>query len=283
MGKSYLDSVNETLERTLYTLDHCSSRGRGMNIIKAINTGDFLRQIFHKGYIITPRWYSNMIAAFTVFFAPETQTIQDFYHFISRNVCTQTIVNLSRDKVNEYWLFLFRINIYNPLGNCTSPHVLQQLSCSIQGSHSLSNVNTTLKSARCLRVQTTCTGGTTNAGTIEGSRLQYYSSSVLCNLGLQTAHYTGQASRLFAISNNQFLPFGNTRRIIQGVKIFSGYCLAGCKAMTGYLVIIIGVHRLTQLYHNEISYVYNIINGTNPCIFQTCLHPLRRLHNLYIF
>ena len=224
-----------------------------------------------------------MVTTLSVSLTLEIKAFQNFHHLFCWNISTQTLINLLWSEVYRHWLLFYWIYINDTLGNSACTHILKELGCSIKSSHGLCFIHTTLKSPGSLRTKATRTSSTTDAGTIKGSSFQYNSSSILCNLRLQATHYTSQTSWLFAVGNNQLLPLGNTRRIIQGMKVFPSYSPTGSKTFTSYLIIIVGMHRLTQLYHYKISYIYNIIDGTDSCIFQTNLHPLRRFHNLYIF
>ena len=67
------------------------------------------------------------------------------------------------------------------------------------------------------------------------------------------------------------------------MQVFPCYSLAGYQTMTSNFIIIISMHRLSQLYHNEIGNINYIIDSTDTSPFQTLLHPLWRRTNFYIF
>ena len=66
------------------------------------------------------------------------------------------------------------------------------------------------------------------------------------------------------------------------MEILTFYCPAGCQAVTGNLVIIIGMHWQAQLHHNKVGNIYHIVDGTDAGTLQTLLHPFRRWTDFYI-
>ena len=52
--------------------------------------------------------------------------------------------------------------------------------------------------------------------------------------------------------------------------------------MSDDLIVIVSVHRLTELDHHEVRHVDDIIDRSDPRAFQSFLHPRRRRRELYI-
>ena len=66
------------------------------------------------------------------------------------------------------------------------------------------------------------------------------------------------------------------------MKVFPGFRHARRQMMAFDFIVIIRMHRLTELNHDKIRNINYIINGTDTCPLQTLLHPFRRWTDLYI-
>ena len=66
------------------------------------------------------------------------------------------------------------------------------------------------------------------------------------------------------------------------MKLLAGISPTGGKRLTGNLVVVVGVHGLTELNHYKVGYIDYIADGADSCPFETGTHPSRRGTNLYI-
>ena len=179
MGQCQLHPVSKGLQRLLPPLGNIAPRGGGGDIVKAVDTGDFLGQVLHKGNIISPGWNLYAIYAALLRAYLEIKLLQNLNHPLSRYLRAQAAVNLLCRKGNMDRLLSYRININYALSDSACPHLLQELCRPVKSPDGSRHIRTALKAAGSLGVKTASTGGATDAGTVKAGCLQHNSSRTI--------------------------------------------------------------------------------------------------------
>ena len=98
-----------------------------------------------------------------------------------------------------------------------------------------------------------------------------------------SSHDTSQTNGLFSITDHQYRIVQSSLLAVQSHKFFVFLGTADNNLMTGNGVHIIGMHRLSELFHHIVGNIYQVIDRTDTVSSQTSLHPFGRRTDLYIF
>ena len=152
VAQHQLNPVLKHLLRALAPLGYLTPWSGGNDIVKAVDTGDFLRKILHKGYVVAPGWNFHTVHAVALISYLEIELFQDVNHLLCWQLCSQAVVDLLSSKLYMNRLLGYRIYIYYTLGHSAGTHVLQQLGCSIERTNCGCNICATLKAAGSFRM-----------------------------------------------------------------------------------------------------------------------------------
>ena len=72
--------IDKILSVALTALHHTAIRCRGLNVVKTIEAGNFLRKILHIAAIITPGRYGDLIGLVSRFLNRKTDALENLDH-----------------------------------------------------------------------------------------------------------------------------------------------------------------------------------------------------------
>ena len=118
--------------------------------------------------------------------------------------------------------------------------------------------------------------GKADIGAVKAGCLKYHGLYIICDLGILTAHDTGNAHLLFAVTDHQHTliqlsapdrPASETVAVLCARRTMISWP-ASC-------VVIIGMHGLSVFFHHIVGDIHQVVDGTDAAGCQTSLHPLR--------
>ena len=278
--KRVLDLVDKVLLRALLALDHAPKRRRARDLVEAVDARDFLRKVFHVRAVIAPRRHRDMVALIALGLNLKAQRRQDLDHLLARDSRAESAIDLVRRVVDRHRLLLIRVAVNDALRDRAGTHVLQELAGALECARRVRHIDTTLKAARSLRVQAAGARRAADARPVERRSFEHDGCRLLRDLCLKAAHDAGKTCRMLGIGNDELRPLGEARAVVERVEILARFCETGRQRVARDLIVVVGVHRLAELDHDEVRHIDDIVNGADASTLEALLHPLRRRTDL---
>ena len=119
-----------------------------------------------------------------------------------------------------------------------------------------------------------------DARAVERSGFEHDRRRLLRDLGLEAAHDARKAGRMLSIGDDELRALREARAVVERVEVLALLREAGRQRMARDLIVVVGVHRLAELDHDEVRHVDDIVDGADAGALEALLHPLRRRANL---
>ena len=275
-----LDLVDKVLLRALLALDHAAKRRRARDLVEAVDARDFLREVLHVGAVIAPRRHGDVIRFSALCFDREAELREDLDHLLARDLRAEAALDLVRRVVDRHWLLRLRIAVDDALRDRAGAHVLQQLAGAIERARRVRHVDAALEAARGLRVQAAGARRAADARAVERSGFEHDCRRLLRDLGLEAAHDAREAGRMLGIGDDELRALREARAVVERVEVLALFGEAGRQRVARDLIVVVGVHRLAKLDHDEVRHVDDVVDGADAGTLEALLHPLRRRADL---
>ena len=87
---------------------------------------------------------------------------------------------------------------------------------------------------------------------------------------------------MLAVRDDEFLSLGDARAVVERVEVLPRLGATRRERMPRDLIVIIGMHRLAELEHDEVRHIDDVVDGADAGPLEALLHPLRRRRDLDI-
>ena len=199
---------------------------------------------------------------------------------IARQLRAEAAIDLRSREVNRRRRFRCRIAIDDALRDRASAHVLQQLAGAVERARRVRNIDTALKAARCLGMEAAGTRRAADARAIERSGLEDDRRRLVRDFRFKAAHDARESGRMLGIGDDELVALRDARRIVERMEVLACGRTARRQLVARDFIIIIGMHRLAELEHDEIRDIDDIVDGADAGTFEALLHPGRRRADL---
>ena len=85
---------------------------------------------------------------------------------------------------------------------------------------------------------------------------------------------------MLSIGDDELRALREARAVVERVEVLALFGEAGRQRVARDLIVVVGVHRLAELDHDEVRHVDDVVDGTDAGALEALLHPLRRRANL---
>ena len=85
---------------------------------------------------------------------------------------------------------------------------------------------------------------------------------------------------MLGIGDDELRALREARAVVERVEVLALFGEAGRQRVARDLIVVVGVHRLAELDHDEVRHVDDVVDGTDAGALEALLHPLRRRANL---
>ena len=117
---------------------------------------------------------------------------------------------------------------------------------------------------------------------MEGRRLKDDRRRLVRHLGIEPAHDAGKPCGLLAVGNDELISDGDAVGIIQRMELLPCTSAPRRQRMSCDTVVVVRVEGLSQLQHDEVRHVDDIVDRADARTAQTIHHPCGRGSNLHI-
>ena len=252
----------------------------GRNIIITIESCYFLCQVCGTENVMAESRRYDFISLLIIC---QFYSVKILQHFLFGQFCTQKVVDLLRLERNPYRLFLCGVYIHHSSYDFAAAEFFHQLAGSVNSCLGIIGIQTFLELSGSVCTKPYLFAGKTDIYSVEISCLKKYSGNVVCDHRVLSSHDTCQTDRLFTVADHQHRIIQSSLLAVQGHKFFSVLCPADNDFLSCNCIHVIGMHRLSKLFHNVIGNIYQVVNGADAVGCQTSLHPFWRRSDFYIF
>ena len=281
-GKDLLDALDEGLPCALASLHHAAERRRTRDVVEAVDARDLLGEILHVSAVVAPGWHGRAVTLLARLLDGEAKLREDVHHAAPGQLRAEAPVDLRRREVDSHGRLRLRIAVHDALCDRAGPHLLQQLAGAFERARRIRHIDTALEPSGCLGVQAAGARRAADARPIEGRRLEDDRRRLLRDLALEPAHDAGKARGMLAVRDDEFLSLGDARAVVERVEVLPRLGATRRERMPRDLIVIIGMHRLPELEHDEVRHIDDVIDGADAGPLEALLHPLRRRRDLDI-
>ena len=275
LHENILHSVLVGLEDFLSHRDKGANRGAYIEVVVAVDTGDFLDNIRLDGDVLggAPGGHDRGEAV-TVEGDAEAERGESLNDSFVRNLNARVSVNVSLVEIKSDGGIVLNVAVgecRNYL--CAIVAIHKNLEKSL-GSHTAKlGVEHLLVSLRCIGTKSKTGGSLSYRNAVEGCRLKKKRGGVVLNLGRVAAHNACDCHRGVARGNHKHIFVNISLNSVESCKLealgeglnldFINLCIVKC------------VHRLTELHHNVVGKVCKEVDSARTAVVKADSHIYR--------
>ena len=205
----------------------------------------------------------------------QIQLPENGLHLLRGDIRSQQAVDPLRLKGHPYGLILYGIDIDHASHHFAAAQLLYQLAGPVDGCLRVVGIQALLKNGGCIRPESCLLCGQTDIHAVKVSGFKYDGMYMIRDLGVLASHDTCKAHSLFSVIDHQHGVIQLPYLAVQGLELISVRRTLYHDLMTRNGVIVVGMHGLAILLHDEVRDIHQVIDGTDAAVPKALLHPFR--------
>ena len=249
----------------------------GGNLIVAIGTAHFFRNIRHQIQVGTEGGYINGISLYRNF-----QPVQIQNHILFGNVGAQQIVDFLHFQRESLGGGNVVDNVNGSVQNIAACQKLHQFAGPLHGRNSHHGVKMLFELAGSIGTHAQSQGGLANGSAAEIGGFKHHHGGIFLDFGVFSAHNAGQTDGLVAVGNHQHAGLQITDIAVQSGEGLIGLRFPDYDFAGGNIPVVKSVHGLAIFQHHIVGDIHNVVNGADAVGSEALPQPLGGGGNLDI-